>query len=184
MQQQDTEAIIAHTKKWITEVVVGCNFCPFASKELKRGSIYYKVIADANLQTVLQAVALAIQQLDNEPGIETSLLILPNQFQLFDEYLDLVELTEAFIEKENYEGIYQVASFHPAYLFAGSTEEDPSNYTNRSPYPMLHFLREESVSRAIDSYPDIDEVPERNIRFTRQKGLLFMQQLLATCMNR
>jgi hypothetical protein len=184
MQHPDSEAVIALTKKWIREVVVGCNFCPFASKELKRGSIYYEVIAVADLEAVLQAAALALQQLDNEPDIETSLLILPNQFQLFDEYLELVELTEALIEKENYEGIYQVASFHPAYLFAGSNDEDPSNYTNRSPYPMLHFLREESVSRAIDSYPDIDGVPERNIRFTQEKGLLFMQQLLATCMNK
>jgi uncharacterized protein len=183
MAQPTTEEAIAQTKKWISEVVVGCNFCPFASKELKRGSICYKVIFHADRKTVLQEVALAIQQLDNDPDIETSFLILPNQFESFDAYLDLVELTEALIEKENYEGIYQVASFHPAYMFAGSSEDDPSNYTNRSPYPMLHFLREESVSRAIDSYPDIEGVPERNIRFTQEKGLLFMQQLLATCMN-
>ncbi len=183
MQHPHKETIIAQTKKWITDVVVGCNFCPFAAKEIKRGSIFYDIPADASLQAVLQATALLLQQMDNEPDIETALLILPNGFESFDDYLELVELAEALVEKEDYEGIYQVASFHPLYLFAGSSQDDPSNYTNRSPYPMLHFLREESVSKAVDSYPGIDEVPERNIHFTQQKGLKYMQQLLAACMS-
>ena len=178
MTYPDKNIIIEQTKKWIIDVVVGCNFCPFAAKEVKRGTIHYEVLIDANKKTVLEAVMKLLYQLDDNDNIETSLLIMPGSFLLFDEYLQLLELAEKLLAKENYEGVYQVASFHPHYLFAGSNEADPSNYTNRSPYPMLHFLREDSVSRAIDSYPDIDKVPKRNIAFTKEKGLLYMQQLL------
>ena len=122
-----------------------------------------------------------MQQLDEEPSIETTLLILPSGFEDFNHYLDLVEIADALIADNDYEGVYQVASFHPGYLFAGSSENDPSNYTNRSPYPMLHFLREASLTQAIDSHPDIDAVPEKNIAFANDKGLSFMQQLLAAC---
>jgi hypothetical protein len=176
-----TSTIIAQTKKWISDVVVGCNFCPFAAREIIKGSIHYEVLENADTQKILEGVVSAMQKLDEEPGIETILLILPNSFEGFDEYLDLVEDAEHLLEKEGYEGVYQLASFHPKYLFAGSSESDASNYTNRSPYPMLHFLREESVSKAVDSYPGIDEVPGRNIAFAREKGLLYMQQLLAAC---
>ena len=176
-----SETIIHETKNWITDVVVGCNFCPFAAREVQRGSIHYEVQADAGLEQVLQSVAGIFTQLDNDKNVETSLLILPNGYDDFDAYLQLVDLAQELLEKEDYEGVYQLASFHPHYLFAGSTETDPSNYTNRSPFPMLHFLREESVSLAVDSHPDIDAVPERNIRFTQEKGLQFMKELLASC---
>ncbi|MBC7866754.1 MAG: DUF1415 domain-containing protein, partial [Gloeobacteraceae cyanobacterium ES-bin-316] len=115
--------------------------------------------------------------------IETSLLILPDSFQGFEDYLQLVALAESLLEKEEYDGIYQLASFHPKYLFAGSNEMDPSNYTNRSPYPMLHFLREDSVSIAVDNHTDIDAVPEQNIAFTQEQGLGYMQGLLAGSMQ-
>lgn len=182
MQQQAEQLIIDQTKKWITDVVVGCNFCPFAAREVKRDSISYEVLQHADMETTLQAVASTFSYLDEHPDTETSLLILPGSFESFEDYLQLVELAESLLEQEEYEGIYQVASFHPAYLFAGSSENDPANYTNRSPYPMLHFLREESVSQAVDSHPDIDDVPNQNISYTQEKGLAHMQQLLAACL--
>jgi len=178
MNYPDKATIIQQTKKWIIDVVIGCNFCPFAAKEIKRDTIQYEVLTDATTTSALQAVMTTVYQLDSAKHIETSLLIFPGSFELFEEYLYLLELAEKLLVKEKYEGIYQIASFHPKYLFAGSNENDPSNYTNRSPYPMLHFLREENLSKAIDSYPDIDEVPNRNIAFTREKGLRYMQQLL------
>ena len=183
MQQVDTELIIAQTKKWIIDVVVGCNFCPFAAREVKRGSIHYEVLQDATAKSILETTMQMFQQLDTDKNIETSLLILPNSFNTFTTYLDMVEKAEKLLEKEGYEGIYQIASFHPQYLFAGSTNIDPSNYTNRSPYPMLHFLREESVSRAVDTHPNIDDIPEQNILFTQQSGLRYMQGLLSACMG-
>ena len=124
---------------------------------------------------------MEFEYLNNTEDIETTFLIFSEGFNNFLQYLDLVEKAERLLTKENYEGIYQVASFHPHYLFAGSTADDAANYTNRSPYPMLHFLREDSVSKAVDSYPGIEKVPERNIAYTRQKGLLFMQELLKQC---
>lgn len=178
----DKTLIIARTKKWITDVVVGCSFCPFAAREVKRGSIFYEVLDNANAENSMEATLTIIKLLDDNRDIETALLILPNDFENFEDYLDLVETAEALLEENDYEGIYQVASFHPQYLFAGSSPDDASNYTNRSPYPMLHFLREESVSRAVDSHPDIDEVPYQNIQFAKEKGLNYMQQLLASCM--
>lgn len=176
-----SELIIAHTKQWITDVVIGCNFCPFAAREVKRGTIYYEVLDNDSPKIILDACLQMMQRLDEDIAIETALLILPQGFEGFEHYLDLVETADELIADENYEGIYQVASFHPRYMFAGSHENDPSNYTNRSPYPMLHFLREESLSKAIDSHPDIDGVPARNIAFANDKGLTYMQQLLAAC---
>ena len=178
----DNAIFIAQTKKWITDVVVGCNFCPFAAREVKRGSIHYEVVNDANAETTMDAALNIMKLLDENKDIETAFLILPNDFESFDDYLDLVATAEALLEENEYEGIYQVASFHPQYLFAGAATDDASNYTNRSPFPMLHFLREDSVSKAVDSYPGIDDVPYKNIQFSKEKGLRFMQQLLAQCM--
>ena len=176
------EIIIAQTIKWITDVVVGCNFCPFVAKELKRGSIHYEVIPSKERKAVLEALAQAFNKLDVDKKIETTLLILPAGFNVFSNYLQLVELSESFLEKEGYEGIYQVASFHPDYLFANASDDDPANYTNRSPYPMLHLLREESLSRAIDNYPGTEIIPQKNIDYSNAKGLAYMQSLSQACM--
>ena len=177
MTSQDSSIIIAQTKKWINDVVIGCNFCPFAAKEMKRDSIHYEVLDSATIEPILKAVKSMLVQLDQNENIDTSFIILPASFLSFEVYLDLLSKAESLLVKENYEGVYQIASFHPEYLFKGITKDDPSNYTNRSPYPMFHFLREESVSRAIDSYPDINEVPERNIIYAREKGIRYMRQL-------
>ncbi len=170
--------IISKTKQWILDVVIGCNFCPFAAKEVKKDSVYYEVLENLETEKVLEKVFETCSYLDTHEEIETSLLILSNCFTNFDEYLVLVELAEDLLAEYNYDGIYQIASFHPQYLFSGSNEKDPSNYTNRSPYPMLHFLREDSIRKAVDSYPNIEDVPKRNIKFTQEKGLEFMVQQL------
>jgi hypothetical protein len=180
---ENSSLIITQTRKWITDVVVGCNFCPFAAREVKRGSIHYEVLDDANAESTMEAALNIMKMLDNDPAVETALLILPSDFENFEDYLDLVETAEALLEENDYEGVYQVASFHPQYLFAGAAADDASNYTNRSPYPMLHFLREESVSKAVDGHPGIDDVPYINIQFAKEKGLRYMQQLLASCIT-
>ncbi len=86
-------------------------------------------------------------------------------------------MSEKILKQKGYEGIYQVASFHPLYLFEGSVENDPANYTNRSVYPMLHLLREESIDKALENYKDPESIPERNILFAREKGLAYMKTL-------
>src|SRR5687767_3038707 len=178
----DKQIIIAQTKKWIVDVVIGCNFCPFAAREVKRESIRFEVI-EGNKPFVLQALSEAFKKMDAEPDIETMFLLLPQNFDRFTDYLKLVEAADEMIKRSGYEGIYQVASFHPGYLFAGSNINDAANYTNRSPYPMLHILREESVSHAVDSYPDTEKIPQRNTAFAREKGLDYMQRLRAACMD-
>lgn len=173
-----TDQVIAQTKKWILDVVVGCNFCPFAAREVARDSIVYEVAMDKQPKIVLQKLATAFAKMDGDTSIETLLLILPTGFGLFANYLKLLKSANALLGKSGYEGVYQLASFHPDYLFAGSRPNDPGNYTNRSPYPVIQILRESSVSRAVDRYPDTSKIPERNIAFATEKGIDFMRTLL------
>ncbi len=114
--------------------------------------------------------------------IETSLLIFPNAFPKFNDYLDAVAVAESILKKAGYEGIYQVASFHPLYRFANTASDDPANYTNRSVYPMLHLLREARLEEALLHFPDADKIPEKNIKFAREKGLAYMKTLSECCL--
>ena len=164
-------------------MVIGCNFCPFAAKAVLRKSIRYVVLPETTLESSLESLVAELQYLDRTEDIETTLIIFPNQFADFEEYLDLVDLAEALSEEQGYEGVYQIASFHPDYCFADSDENDPANYTNRSPYPMLHVLREDSVTKAVDHYIDPEGIPERNIAIAREKGLAAMKLLRAACMD-
>ncbi len=169
------------TKKWIAEVVVGCNFCPFAAKVIKQQTVHYSVQNSADRAVCLTAFMLEATRLDDDSSIETVFLIFPNSFALLDDYLDLVSLAEKLLQKNGYDGIYQVASFHPRYLFANTTEQDAANYTNRSVYPMLHLLRESSIDAALEHYKDPEAIPGRNIDFARNKGLVYMQMLRESC---
>jgi len=178
-----TENIISRTKKWIIDVVVGCNFCPFASRVIKMDTIHYQVEPTADLTIAGQSFLRECRRLDADTAIETSFLIFPETFAKFDDYLELVQMTEKLLKKNGYEGVYQVASFHPLYRFAGAPADDAANYTNRSIYPMLHLLREDLVEKALQNYPDPEQIPERNIGFARQKGAVYMKMLRDACLN-
>jgi len=177
----DYEEYTTHTKQWLSTVVIGMNFCPFAGREFRKNSIHYEILKSEDRKEILTRLALEFQRLDDTPSIETTLIILPGQFNEFREYLDLVDLCQDLLEEEDYEGVYQIASFHPAYLFAGSKESDPSNYTNRSPYPMIHILREASITKALESYPDPENIPAKNIALANEKGLESMRALWQAC---
>lgn len=177
-----SEIIIIQTKKWITDVVIGCNFCPFATREVKKNSIHYEVATAETSEESLQALLLECERLDENENIETSFLIFPLSFTDFHDYLDLVSKAEKLLAKKGYEGVYQVASFHPWYCFAGSDEDDAANYTNRSPYPMLHLLREESMEKALENFSEPESIPEKNIAFAREKGTAWMKMLLEKCL--
>lgn len=172
-----TEQIIERTKKWIVDVVIGCNFCPFAANVVKQQTVFYKVEESNEMDACLDSFVHEMERLDKDDGIETCFLIFPNAFQKFDDYLDLLSLAEDRLKRNGYEGVYQVASFHPLYLFANSDENDPANYTNRSIYPMLHLLREASIDKALENYKDPESIPVRNINFAREKGLVYMKML-------
>ena len=178
----EPERVIEQTKKWINDVVVGCNLCPFAASIIKQQSVYYRVETNTNISICLDSFLQELDRLDNEPGIETIFLIFPGSFEQFDDYLELLSLTESLLEKNGYDGIYQVASFHPLYLFENSGKDDAANYTNRSVYPMLHLLREESIDKALEHYKSPENIPERNVKFAREKGLVYMKMLRDTCL--
>jgi hypothetical protein len=144
---------------------------------VKQQTIFYKVEENTEIDACLDSFVYEMKRLDNDATIETSFLIFPNAFQKFDDYLELVSLAENRLKRNGYEGVYQVASFHPLYLFADSDEDDPANYTNRSIYPMLHLLREESIDKALENYKSPDCIPVRNINFAREKGLAYMKML-------
>lgn len=179
---QTNESIIAQTKCWILKVVIGCNFCPFAAREMKQGSVHYEVVRTGNKKASLETLAHALDRLDNNGDIETDFLIFPETFGDFYGYLDLVEIYEKFLVKMRYEGIYQLATFHPLYLFAGTSINDAANYTNRSPFPMVQILREASITNALRNYSDPGKIPEQNIKYAYEKGLAYMQALRASCL--
>jgi len=177
------DTIIAQTRAWLKNVVVGCNFCPFAGREVQRNSIHYEVIRSEAMETCLEAVLRECKRLDENADIETTLLIFPGAFAQFEDFLDLLDMGEALLEEHDYEGVYQLASFHEDYRFADAPADDSANYTNRSLYPMLHLLREASLDRVLENYPDPEGIPERNIAFARQKGLAYMQLLREACLE-
>ncbi len=175
--------IIAQTQQWLADFVIAYNICPFAKREFVSKRIAYEVIQAADVEAQLHALIDACRVLDTEKHLETSLLIYPHGLDDFDDYLDFLEIANALLQKQGYEGIYQLASFHPDYCFAEVPAEDASHYTNRSPYPMLHLIREASLEQALKNYPDPDNIPLRNIDKTRELGVAKLQQLLANCLQ-
>ena len=146
-------------------------------------SIRYVVLPEENTKRVLTALIAECVFLDENDDTETTIIILPNSFSDFNDYLDLTDKAERLIAQENYEGVYQLASFHPVYRFEGAPKDDAANYTNRSPYPMLQILREDSITKALENFPDPDSIPEKNIDYARKKGLVYMEVLRAKCME-
>lgn len=177
----DQSAVIDHTKKWLSSVIIGHGFCPFAKREFDLNRIHYAAIEAEDLETQLEQVILHCGALDQDKDRATSLLIFPTALSDFTAYLDLLDLATELLKLEGYECIYQLASFHPEYIFADVPADDPSHYTNRSPYPMLHILREASVEAVLKTYPDPENIPQRNIELTQSLGLDAMRNLLKAC---
>ncbi|MCX7099109.1 MAG: DUF1415 domain-containing protein [Methylococcales bacterium] len=180
MDNQDLQPL-ASTQAWLKSIIIGLSICPFAQREVERGSVRFSVNHDTDIEACLLDLLKECDRLNIDASIETTLLIYGAAFTAFDDYLDFLELAEAVLLDQDYEGVYQLASFHPDYCFEGAKQDDPANYTNRSPYPMLHLLRESSLERVIDGYPDTAAIPQRNIELTRGLGLAKMQALLAAC---
>lgn len=169
------------TQAWLQNFVIAYNICPFAKHPNEQGRIHYIVQEDADLEACLLTTVLACEQLRQNSAIETTLIILSNGFSVFADFLELLYSAEDLLIAQGYEGEFQLASFHPQYQFADAALEDPANYTNRSPYPMLHVIREASITAALAHYPEPEAIPQNNIKQTRQLGIRFLQQLLSDC---
>lgn len=177
----ETTLVIDQTKKWIKSMVIGLNFCPFANQEYKNDTIRYQVSDTKDLSVAMMQLFDECTFLDQNETTSTTLIIFKDGFKEFDEFLFLVNLCEQLLRKQKYEGIYQIATFHPDYVFEGEAPDDPSNYTNRSPYPMLHLLREDQLEEAIEKFPDTETIPERNIELTKKMGIEKIKALRAAC---
>jgi hypothetical protein len=183
--QPDAATIIARTRYWVRQVVVELNLCPFARKPYEGGQVRY-VVSDADQpEMLLEHLNTELEYLHeaNENEVETTMLILPYVLQDFLDYNNFLGRVDGLIEDGGYAGEFQVASFHPDYQFAGTDIDDAENFTNRSPYPTLHLLREAGMARAIDSYARPDKIPERNIRTLDKLGAKHMRELLNKCMQ-
>ena len=179
VQAQAHEAIVRHIQSWLADVIIGFNFCPFARREFEAGRIRYRVLDSTKKKLAIKTLLEEIQFLDDHGSTETTLLIFADGFREFYAYLDLVDQAQRALEDSGYEGVYQLASFHPDYLFEGEAVDDASHYTNRSPLPMLHLLREASIERAVAGDPNTDQIPERNKALARDKGAAFWQGFLS-----
>ena len=165
---RETE-VIAATRAWLEGVVLHYNLCPFAHTPARNGRIRYSVCAGAERNSILAALLQEMNFLLSDEGsdVDTSLLILPDAFPDFLGFNAFLNKVDSLLRKHDLEGTFQVVSFHPQYVFADSEPDDFSAYTNRSPFPMLHILREEQVSAAVDSHRDVEVIPGRNIDLLR-----------------
>jgi uncharacterized protein len=172
MTEEAKDRVIAHTRRWIEKAVIGLRLCPFAAAPFARDRIRYRVSPQRSVEGLTGELVQELTHLhaaDSE-RCETSLLIHPWVLTDFADYNQFLDEADATIAKLDLRGELQIASFHPDYQFAGSTPDDVQHYTNRSPYPMLHLLRESSVTHAVNGYPAIDEIGERNMATLRELG--------------
>lgn len=177
----DKQKVITATQNWVKTFVINMNLCPFAKREVVKNRVRYFVSEAVTTQQLLAEIQTELKLLESDPNIETTLVIHPFVLQDFYDYNDFLYVTDNLLIDMSLEGDYQIASFHPDYQFEGVDPADVENYTNRSPYPMLHLIREESLERAIANYPNPDDIPQRNINLMNDLGLDKVKALLKSC---
>jgi hypothetical protein len=173
---------IAATRNWLQRAVIGLNLCPFAKAVFVKDQIRYVVSEARDTEALLTELVAELRYLQatSADEVDTTLLIHPHVLTDFLDYNDFLDIAEAAIAEFGLEGEIQIASFHPDYRFADSYEDAVENCTNRSPFPMLHLLREASVERAVDAFPDPDAIIDRNMATLRELGMDGWQRLLAS----
>jgi hypothetical protein len=179
----ENRIIVGAVRRWVETVVVDLNLCPFAGRELVKDCVRFAVTPAITEEQLLAALQKELKLLSREPSVETTLLIHPDVLHDFYDYNRFLSYAEGLLVQMKLEGVYQIASFHPDYQFAGTETADAENYTNRSPYPMLHLIREESLERAIAAYPDVDKIPLRNTELMNTLGKDKLQKLLQACFD-
>jgi hypothetical protein len=164
--KMDNKKIIQQTQQWLTDVIVGLNLCPFAKRVVLIDSIRLVVSGSLTVEQLLEdfVTEIGILKSTDTEELETTLLIIPTVLSKFEDYNQFLDLIDDVLLQFDWQGVFQVASFHPNYCFAGADADDSENLTNRSPYPILHILREDSVAKAVANYPSIDDIPKQNIK--------------------
>ena len=179
----DNDEVVVSVKSWVESFVVGLNLCPFARRELVNNRVRFTVTDATSEVQLLIALRAELEFLGGNPLVETTLMIHPKVLQDFFEYNQFLNDADALLVQMELEGVYQIASFHPDYQFGGTEPDDAENYTNRSPFPLLHLIREESLERAVAHYPDVEKIPERNIALMNSLGKDKLQEMLQACSN-
>lgn len=173
--------IIGATRTWVETVVVGLNLCPFAKRELSANRVRFSVTQAATEELLLVELRVELELLSQDESIETCLLIHPEALQDFYDYNQFLDDVDGLLRETKLEGVFQIASFHPDYQFGGTEPDDAENYTNRSPYPLLHLIREASLEQAVANYPHAERIPQRNIALANSMGAGKMKALLNAC---
>lgn len=181
MTEVESGRALELTQRWLERMVIGLGLCPFAARPYEAGRVHFEVTDAQDDEGVYQAFLQLLDGLmqSGPEQQETALLIVPQSLPRFDHYLDLLAVLEQTIIEAGLDGEIQLASFHPRYCFDGVPEDDPANYTNRSPYPMFHLIREEGLARALAEYPNPERIPNRNVARLRTLGLEGITRLLA-----
>lgn len=168
----DDDAIVAATRRWLERAVIGLNLCPFAKSVYIKEQVRYVVSSATTPEALLEQLMDELQFLSDTPAeqVDTTLLIHPFVLGDFEDYNEFLDVADAAVEDMQLDGELQVASFHPRYQFADTDPNDISNYTNRAPYPILHLLREDSIDRAVEAFPEASEIFEKNIDTMEKLG--------------
>ncbi|MDC8832716.1 DUF1415 domain-containing protein [Alteromonas gilva] len=165
-------------ERWLDSMVIGHNFCPFARHVRERNSIRYVDLSFHDMADVLHALQAEFHYLDQHSDTSTTLIVLSAGWASFDDYLLLMDMAQQSLEHWQYEGIYQLASFHPDYLFAGESADAPSHYTNRAPHPVMHIIREADIEQALAYYDQPESIPQNNIATTERLGCAHLKKQL------
>ncbi len=169
--------------KWVEQIVVGLNLCPFAKRELTGNRIRVEVSTATRPEDILTDLESELERLSTNDDVETTLLVLPNALANFEDFNQFLDLAEGLVEQMGLNGVFQLAHFHPDYQFADTGPDDAENYTNRSPYPILHLLREESLDRVLQTTEHAEQIPVRNIELMNRLGAEEMRRRLDQCTN-
>ena len=175
----DEQQIKIAVVRWLNEVVIGLNLCPFAGKPASENRIRFFISQADDDELLLQDLQLEMETLDKKPAseIETTLVIIPNHLQDFFDYNQFLNWAEKMIKRNGWAGVYQLATFHPDYCFADADPEDAENLTNRAPYPILHIIREASLEKALQYYEGVEDVPENNKKRVENLTVVERRQL-------
>lgn len=177
-QTVDTIEIEQRVNSWVKEFVIKLNLCPFARHVLDNESIRYKVSESSSVVDTMMDLAAELELLQSNGDIDTSLLIIPSALSSFDDYLFFLDDAERLLTDLELVGTYQLASFHPNYQFSGTERNAAENYSNRSPYPIIHILRESQVEAAVNAYGDTNSIPVRNVSTLQKLGKQELEQQL------
>ncbi|WP_107813126.1 DUF1415 domain-containing protein [Neisseria sicca] len=172
MTTPDSATVTDHTRQWLEKAVIGLNLCPFAKAPHVKNLVRISVSQARHLDGFLEDLDRELQLLGDTPAdeLETTLLVHPTLFPDFDTFNQMLDIADAAVVDNGLEGIVQIAPFHPDFQFEGTDSDDISNYTNRSPYPTLHLIREDSIAKAAQAFPDASAIFERNIALLEEMG--------------